>query len=190
MKEFYEFSESLSSIFIFPQLQCEHDELNKKFVKAVLDVQQKTGTKNVLLQKRIQSLMETAEQREALIGELSAACKEPPERANKKLEEILSKKNSIISDLQYELARVYKAHDDLLNTYEEKLKEYGITKEELGFVPLRVIPEGQAALPRGPAGLVTKNRWKKAIIFIYNVLQFIVHVCLYIQFSNKFSYPA
>lgn len=135
-------------------MQCEHDELNKKFIKAVLQVQQKSGTKNVLLQKRIENLTEMAEQREALIGELT---KEPTDKLNRKLEEILSKKNSIINDLQYELARVSKAHDDILHTYEEKLKEYGISKEELGFTPLRFIPEGQAGLARGPAGLIAKK---------------------------------
>lgn len=70
----------------------------------------------------------------------------------------MSKKNATITDLQYELARVCKAHDDLLETFEEKLQLYGIPKHELGFTPLRMIPEGQGGLARGPAGLVTKNR--------------------------------
>lgn len=70
----------------------------------------------------------------------------------------MSKKNATITDLQYELARVCKAHDDLLDTFEEKLQQYGIPKQELGFTPLRMIPEDQGGLARGPAGLVTKNR--------------------------------
>ena len=73
------------------------------------------------------------------------------------LQKILSKKNKTIADLQYELARVCKAHDDLVDTYEEKLVQYGIPKNELGFSPMRVLPEGQNAHARGPAGLVTKN---------------------------------
>lgn len=70
----------------------------------------------------------------------------------------MSKKNATITDLQYELARVCKAHDDLLETFEEKLVQFGIPKQELGFIPLRMVPEGQGGLARGPAGLVTKNR--------------------------------
>lgn len=70
----------------------------------------------------------------------------------------MAKKNATITDLQYELARVCKAHDDLLEIFEEKLQSYGITKEELGFHPLRFTPEGQGGLARGPAGLVTQNR--------------------------------
>lgn len=70
----------------------------------------------------------------------------------------MKNRNTIIKDLQYELARVCKAHDDLLLTYESKLHQYGIPEAELGFTPLRVVPDGQSGLSRGPAGLVTKNK--------------------------------
>ena len=50
--------------------------------------------------------------------------------------------------MQFEMARVMKAHNDLLRTYEAKLAEYGIPKEELGFTPLRTDTS------TGPAGLV------------------------------------
>lgn len=46
----------------------------------------------------------------------------------------------------------------MLETYEEKLTQYGIPKHELGFTPLRFVPQGQSATARGPAGLVAKNR--------------------------------
>lgn len=70
---------------------------------------------------------------------------------------MLSKKNSAIQDLQYELAKVCKAHDDLLRTYEAKLQEYGIPKAELGFEPLKA--KGiTRKLGMGPAGLVTLNQ--------------------------------
>lgn len=72
------------------------------------------------------------------------------------LQNLLNRKNSAIQDLQYELAKVCKAHDDLLRTYETKLQEYGIPKSELGFQPLRV--KGVSTkLGLGPAGLVTLN---------------------------------
>lgn len=72
-------------------------------------------------------------------------------------QELLERKNSTIQDLQYELARVGKAHDDLLQTYEAKLLEYGIPKDDLGFLPLRVTIKGQK-IGKGPAGLVTANQ--------------------------------
>ncbi|GJQ73118.1 hypothetical protein Trydic_g1746 [Trypoxylus dichotomus] len=141
----------------FEKLKGEKDELQNRFVRAVLEVQQKTGLKNALLQRRINTLSNVAENREAVIGELTAGKKVPP-GLNEKFDKILTKKNQTIKDLQYELARVCKAHDDLVDTYEEKLVQYGIPKNELGFIPMRVLPEGQAGHARGPAGLVTKNK--------------------------------
>ena len=66
----------------------------------------------------------------------------------KKLDDVLDAKNSAIKDLQYELARVTKAHNDVIRVYESKLTEFGIPVEELGFRPL-VTSTGT-----GPAGLV------------------------------------
>lgn len=70
---------------------------------------------------------------------------------------MLNRKNTAIQDLQYELAKVCKAHDDLLTTYESKLQEYGIPKAELGFQPLRMRITG-TKLGLGPAALVTANQ--------------------------------
>lgn len=69
-------------------------------------------------------------------------------------QDVLDSKNTAIKDLQYELARVCKAHNDLLRTYEAKLAQFGIPVEELGFIPLESTVGGQQ-LGRGPAGLVS-----------------------------------
>jgi hypothetical protein len=54
---------------------------------------------------------------------------------NKKLEEVLTNKNSIIRALQYDVAKVSKAHNDLIRVYEAKLAEYGIPAGELCGMP-------------------------------------------------------
>ncbi|XP_012281371.2 growth arrest-specific protein 8 [Orussus abietinus] len=144
----------------FEKCQSERDELHSRFVSAILELQQKTGLKNVLLEKKLEKLSDLLEQREAQIGEVLAAAQLDPAaivNVNKKLEEMLNRKNTAIQDLQHELAKVCKAHDDLLATYEGKLQEYGIPEEELGFQPLRTKLIG-AKLGAGPAGLVTLNR--------------------------------
>lgn len=69
-------------------------------------------------------------------------------------QDVLDSKNSAIKDLQYELARVCKAHNDLLRTYEAKLQQFGIPTDELGFKPLESTVGGQQ-LGQGPAGLVS-----------------------------------
>lgn len=70
---------------------------------------------------------------------------------------MLNRKNTAIQDLQYELAKVCKAHDDLLATYESKLQEYGIPKAELGLQPLRMRIAG-AKFGLSPAAFVTANK--------------------------------
>jgi hypothetical protein len=67
---------------------------------------------------------------------------------NKRLEEVLDNKNQIIKALQYDIAKVSKAHNDLIRVYEAKLTEFGIPVDELGFRPL------VTNTSTGPAGLV------------------------------------
>ncbi|GFG33238.1 hypothetical protein Cfor_04551 [Coptotermes formosanus] len=144
----------------FEKLQQERDDLHNQFVTAILELQQKTGLKNVLLEKKLTALNDLLEQKEAQMNEVLAAAHLDPAamtNVNKKLEELLCRKNAALQDLQYELARVCKAHDDLLQTYEGKLQQYGIPKEELGFTPLQA-SMGSTTTGRRHAGLVTTSQ--------------------------------
>ena len=64
------------------------------------------------------------------------------------MDQIIQEKNSIIRDIQYEIARISKvscftvfklnnlqAHADLTNFYTQKMEEHNIPVEELGFKP-------------------------------------------------------
>lgn len=140
----------------FSQTQSERDELYGKFVKAIHEVQQKSNFKNLLLEKKLAALADTLEKKEAQLNEVLSASNLDPTAltvVTRKLEDVLDSKNSAIKDLQYELARVCKAHNDLIRTYEAKLKSFGVPTEELGFKPLESNVGGQQ-LGRGPAGLV------------------------------------
>merc|ERR1712048_1009751 len=140
----------------FGKTQAERDELYKKFVKAIHEVQQKSNFKNLLLEKKLSALADSLEKKEAQLNEVLSASNLDPTAltvVTRKLEDVLDSKNSAIKDLQYELARVCKAHNDLLRTYESKLRQFGIPTEELGFKPLESTVGGQE-LGRGPAGLV------------------------------------
>lgn len=140
----------------FSQTQSERDELYGKFVKAIHEVQQKSNFKNLLLEKKLAALADTLEKKEAQLNEVLSASNLDPTAltvVTRKLEDVLDSKNSAIKDLQYELARVCKAHNDLIRTYEAKLKSFGVPTEELGFKPLESNIGGQQ-LGRGPAGLV------------------------------------
>uniref|UniRef100_A0A8K9X4B2 Dynein regulatory complex subunit 4 n=1 Tax=Oncorhynchus mykiss TaxID=8022 RepID=A0A8K9X4B2_ONCMY len=128
------------------QVQVELDDLYKKFTQAIQEVQQKSGFMNLLLERKLGALTNTLEKKEAQLNALVVV--------TRKLEEVVDSKNIAIKDLQYELARVCKAHDDLLRTYEAKLHAFGIPMEELGFKPLESSVAGHS-LGQGPAGLVS-----------------------------------
>ncbi len=67
-------------------------------------------------------------------------------------QDVLDSKNQTIKDLQLELARLAKAHQDAVGAFETKLKDFGIPVEQLGFKPATItIPQ---TIGRGPAGLV------------------------------------
>ncbi|KAK2191116.1 hypothetical protein NP493_61g05046 [Ridgeia piscesae] len=141
----------------FEKVEEERDELYKKFVKAIHEVQQKSNFKNLLLEKKLSALADTLEKKEAQLNEVLSASNLDPTAltvVTRKLEDVLDSKNSAIKDLQYELARVCKAHNDLLRTYEAKLTQFGVPTEELGFKPLESTVGGQQ-LGQGPAGLVS-----------------------------------
>ncbi|CAL8108016.1 unnamed protein product [Calicophoron daubneyi] len=141
----------------FKHVEKERDDLYNKFVSAIHEVQQKTGLKNMLLEKRLTTLSEAIEKKEAQLSEvLTASNLDPAALASvtRKLGDILDSKNTTIKELQYELARVCKAHNDLLQATEGKMQQFGIPVDEIGFKPLRTTFSDQK-LGRTPAGLVS-----------------------------------
>ncbi|XP_055912077.1 dynein regulatory complex subunit 4 [Eupeodes corollae] len=134
----------------------EREKLKSKFEEVVVELQQKTSLRNVILERKIAQLENDAEKREALLNETFAASGLSPDNMKQKIDSLLKVKNNTIQELHYELARVCKAHDDLLATYEAKLVQFGIPRDELGFEPLRTA--GKIKFGSGPAGLVAKNQ--------------------------------
>ncbi|KAI1890190.1 hypothetical protein AGOR_G00171130 [Albula goreensis] len=89
---------------------------------------------------------EVLEQRFSKVQEERDELYQKPHCANlvtRKVEDVLDSKNIAIKDLQYELARICKAYNDLLWTCEAKLKSLGVPVEELGFKPLENTVPGQ-----------------------------------------------
>ncbi|KAL7979696.1 hypothetical protein Chor_004854 [Crotalus horridus] len=141
----------------FSKVQDERDDLYQKFTKAINEVQQKTGFKNLLLERKLIGLASLLEKKEVQLNEVLAASNLDPSAltvVTHKLEDVLDSKNNAIKDLQYELARVCKAHNDLLQTYEAKLTSFGIPLDNLGFKPLETSVLGHT-LGQGPAGFVS-----------------------------------
>ncbi|XP_059713564.1 differentially expressed in FDCP 8 homolog isoform X5 [Haemorhous mexicanus] len=141
----------------FSQVQEERDDLYQNFTKAINEVQQKTGFKNLLLERKLHGLLTLLEQKEVELSEVLAASNLDPSAlalVSHKLEDMLNSKNATIQDLQIQLARVCKAHNDMLQTFKAKLTAFGIPLDNLGFQPLSFPIPGQE-LGQGPAGLVS-----------------------------------
>lgn len=120
----------------------ERDELRDKFSFVVMEVQQKFSLKSLLLEKKLKALIELLDQREAQFSEVLTAAGIDPSAlvsVNVKVDELLQKKNAAIQDLEYELARVCKVHNDMLENYEAKMERYGVPKEEFYFTPIRSV---------------------------------------------------
>lgn len=93
------------------------------------------------------SLKESLEKKELQVNEILKATNLDPSALaslTRRLEDVLNAKNQQIKDLQYDLQKVTKAHNDMIRVYEAKLTEYSIPVEELGFKPVlmktKVIP--------------------------------------------------
>ncbi|NXU59834.1 DRC4 protein, partial [Turnix velox] len=123
----------------FSKVQAERDELYHKFTKAIQEVQQKTGFKNLLLERKLKGLHDLLEKKEVELSEVFAASNLDPAAlslVSHKLEDVLGSKNATIKELEFQLARVCKAHNDMLRTFEAKLTAFGIPLDNLGFQPL------------------------------------------------------
>ncbi|XP_034672109.1 dynein regulatory complex subunit 4-like [Drosophila subobscura] len=142
-------------------LVAERQNLKERFNDVIVELQQKTGLKNVLLERKIAALIREDEKRSIILHETIATC--APNMVDKlasldeRVGNIVDEKNKIIIDLRYEVAKARKAHDDLLETYECKLKQFGVPSENLGFTPLRDRDDKQLYIC-GPAGIVTANK--------------------------------
>lgn len=58
---------------LWEQVQAERDELYQKFTKAINEVQQKTGFKNLLLERKLKGLLGVLEKKEVELSEVFAA---------------------------------------------------------------------------------------------------------------------
>ncbi|KAJ2954636.1 hypothetical protein O0L34_g2930 [Tuta absoluta] len=124
----------------FNRVLNERDELKARFTRSVLEVQQKATLRTALLESKLKTL-------------------QFHDAPNRELHALLQLKDTQVEDLRYEAARLRKAHDDLLATYEAKLAKLGVPAEELGFVPLRAVAVAglSPVIGRGPASLVAKK---------------------------------
>jgi hypothetical protein len=90
----------------------------------IRNVQRRSELRNLSLERKLESVHGDFEKRQQqLSAVLSAANLDPTILASvtRKLDEVLDTRNALIWDLQYSIARVSKAHNDVIRTYQAKL---------------------------------------------------------------------
>lgn len=119
-------------------LKEERDVLRESFYEHIYEVQQKTGFKNLLLEKQISAAKDETENFEAqLEGIKKIVGEEKGDPHMNSANKVLADKQHMMRELEQELLRVQKLHNGAINFFEKKMNEYGIPKAELGFVPQR-----------------------------------------------------
>ena len=123
----------------YDYLTRERDGVYTRFQDSILEVQQKVGLKNLILEKKLETIQETLEAKDIQLHQVITAANLSPEalaQVNSSLEDVETAKNEQINGIQAELKKIREAHSNMVKTYEGKLFEFGIPVEELGFDPL------------------------------------------------------
>lgn len=123
----------------FTYLEEEKKSLFDEFHRLVYEMHQKTGLRNLIMEKKLETIQESLDAKEASINQILTAANIDPDRlgmVRSTLDEVENIKNEAIKSIQVELKKIREAHSNMVKTYEGKLSEFGIPVEELGFDPL------------------------------------------------------
>ena len=123
----------------YQYIEQEKKQLFEKFHNIVYDVHRKTGLRNLILEKKLETIQESLETKDAQTNQILSTARIDPQALGmirSTLEEVEQLKNEAIREIQTELKKIREAHSNMVKTYEGKLSEFGIPVEELGFDPL------------------------------------------------------
>lgn len=86
----------------FEYLQREKQELYEKFHELVYELHKKTGLRNLILEKKVETILEANETKDAQINQILAAARIDPAELNQirhSLEEVENSKNFAIREI-------------------------------------------------------------------------------------------
>lgn len=120
------------------RMQCdalteERDECQKRFKEIMIEMQQKTGHKSVLLERKLLQVQKDNERLEMVLGEVMKITGFEPQNLCVRVENNLRLKNERIEQMEYESARIGKYYSDLLDAYEKLLVKSGMSKDSHHF---------------------------------------------------------
>nr|XP_019939396.1 PREDICTED: growth arrest-specific protein 8-like [Paralichthys olivaceus] len=122
------------------KVQKERDELQRKQMNVMLEVQQRNGLKQLLLERKLAALTQTVETKEAqLCATLSTATASDTAGSSSanKLKETLESKHVTIAALDEDLAREHQEYNQLLQTCTDRLKALSVSLHDFPFRPMK-----------------------------------------------------
>jgi chromosome segregation ATPase len=122
------------------QLTAEKDTLENKLETTIYSIQQKTGFKNLVLEKKLEAMQIDLQNTEAALAEVIASTNLSQGggvEVKNSLEEVLMAKNQMVQRLERTLAELKQKYHEAIVKYENKLGEYNIPVSELGFTPIK-----------------------------------------------------
>ncbi len=120
-------------------MEHDRDVLYRTFERTVLNVAKESDSKNHALEQLLYDASEQFERKKAQFTEIVRSARLDPvvlQSVTRKLDDVLTAKNTQIGELRYEIQKLAKAHNDLVRVYESKLEELGIPHEDLNLRPL------------------------------------------------------
>lgn len=142
---------------VYDKTEAEKEELQERFQSTVEAVQGRAEARNEALESKLESVQDEFDEKSAQLQEVLTAAQLDPSvigMVASRLDSILDARNGIIRELQHQVARVTKSHNDALRVFEAKLRDMGIPTGDMPFVPL------PTATTLAPAGLVAAPKFK------------------------------
>ncbi|XP_069385694.1 dynein regulatory complex subunit 4-like isoform X2 [Paralichthys olivaceus] len=120
----------------FEKVQKERDELLRKQRDVIMELQQRSGLKQLLLERKLAALTQTVETKEA---QLCAATDAAGSSAANKVKELFESKHVTIGALEEDLAGARQEYEQLLQTCSDRLQALGVPLHDFPFRPVKQI---------------------------------------------------
>jgi hypothetical protein len=117
----------------FQQLERERDSLFDQFETSIHDMRQKTEFHAYVLEQKVNRLREEMEKKDLQLQDMMQHAGVDSTAISAKIEDVIAVKTAKINELETALAKIQRAHNDILAVYEEKMRKFGIPKDEMGF---------------------------------------------------------
>lgn len=140
----------------YADVEAERDDLYHKFESTVRAAHARSEQQNQVLEKRLgEAELEFSSRRVQVDAVLHAAQLDPHvlKSVQSRLDAALDSRQDAIMQLQGDIGKLTKAHNDAVRTLSSRMRDLGVPQGELDGLDLHVLPTTTTS---APAGLIAK----------------------------------